>query len=51
MFAELVLSWEKMALDIGDIVWQEPFVCPRVLRYFPRAADVLVLIITSAAPA
>ena len=34
-FAELALSWEKMALDIGDIVWQEPFVCPRVLRYFP----------------
>jgi hypothetical protein len=26
---------KKMALGIGDIVWQEPFVCPRVLRYFP----------------
>jgi hypothetical protein len=35
MFAELVLSWEKMPLDIGDIVWQEPFACPRLLRHFP----------------
>jgi len=25
----------KMALDIDDIVWQEPFVCPRLMRYFP----------------
>jgi hypothetical protein len=25
----------KKALDIGDIVWQGPFVCPRLLRHFP----------------
>lgn len=41
----------KMALDIGDIVWQEPFVCERLLRHFrhgivlPQQADIWVLII------